>query len=130
MDFGLSIKDLGWKFRYYPLEFKQFLVQLRKEGDRLIIDDLRGEIGESNLMMTATLGNIADTARENIYGSLVLESDLLDFNELLNYRLPDELQDTITLDSAEMREPPLVDQINYPDFDFKLVLGQVRYGNY
>ena len=130
MDFGLSIKDLGWKFRYYPLEFKQFLVQLRKKGDRLIIDDFRGEIGESNLKMTATLENINDTARENIYGSLVLESNLLDFNELLNYQLPEEMKDSSLIDTTEVREPPRLDQINYPDFDFTLNLGEVRYGNY
>jgi len=128
LDFGLSIEDLGWNFRYYPLQFENFSVSLSKEEDNLIIDDFSGQIGESNLKMTASLGNIADTARENLYGNLKLESDLLDFNELLNYQLPDELMDTTGSDSMEIREPPRLDKIEYPMFDFEVDINELRYG--
>jgi len=80
--------------------------------------------------MSATIGNFTDSLIENLYGSLVLESDLLDFNELLNYQLPEELLDTTALDTAEVREPPRLDQIAYPEFNFQVNIGEVRYGDY
>lgn len=128
MDFGLNIKDLGWNFRYYPLTFEQFLVQIRRKGDQLFIDNFQGKVGESNLKMSATLGNFTDSLRENLYGSLILESDLLDFNELLNYQLPKKLKDTTNLDSTDVQEPPRLDQLEYPRFDFTLNIGELRYG--
>ena len=130
LDFGLEISDLEWNFRYYPLEFNDFFVQIRRMGNRLFIDDFQGSVGESNLKMSATLENFTDTVFENLKGSLVLHSDLLDFNQLLNYQLPEELQDTVVGDSSELREPPRLDQINYPQFDFTLDVGELRYGEY
>lgn len=128
LDFGLDIIDLGWNFRYYPLTLEQFLISLRRKENQLYIDNFQGKIGESNIKMTAHLGNFNDSLVENLYGSLVLESDLLDFNELLNYQLPEELQDTTLQDTTEIREPPRLDQIEYPQFDFTVDIGELRYG--
>ena len=128
LDFGLDIVDLGWNFRYYPLTFEQFLITIRRKENQLYIDNFQGKIGESNVKMTAHLGNFNDSLVENLYGSLVLESDLLDFNELLNYQLPEELQDTTLQDTTEIREPPRLDQIEYPQFDFTVDIGELRYG--
>ena len=130
LDFGLSIENLGWNFRYYPLYFEQFLIKLRRSGDQLIIDNLQGSVGESNLKLEAIIGNFSDSLVENMYGSLVLESDLLDFNELLNYQLPDALRDTSGLDTSVTREPPRLDQINYPSFDFTVDIGALRFGGF
>ena len=127
-DFGLSIDSLEWSFRYYPLSFEQFLIRVRKMGDSLVIDDFEGRVGESNLKMSAHVGNFTDSLVENMHGSLVLESDLLDFNALLNYQLPEELQDSSAVDSAEIREPPRLDEISYPSFSFRVDIGEVRYG--
>ena len=128
VDFGLSIDSLDWSFRYYPLSFEQFLIKVRKIGDSLVIDDFEGRVGESNLNMSAHIGNFTDSLLENMHGSLVLESDLLDFNALLNYQLPEELKDSAAIDSAEIREPPRLDEISYPSFDFRVDIGEVRYG--
>ncbi len=130
VDFDLNIENLGWNFRYYPLSFEQFLIQVRRRGDSLIIDDFEGSVGESNLKMAASIGNFTDSLVENMYGNLVLESDLLDFNALLNYHLPDELIDSSQLDSSELREPPRLDQINYPSFDFTVDIGELRFGDF
>ena len=127
-DFGLNIKNLGWNFRYYPLAFDNFHLQARKVGNELVIDAFEGQVGESNLKMTAMVGNFNDTVRQNLYGHVALESDLLDFNELLNYQLPDELRDTAVSDTSDVREPPRLDQIEYPDFNFKVDVGELRYG--
>ena len=129
IDFSLNVSELGWNFRYYPLTFDQFLMKIRKIGDHLFVDDFRGKIGESNLKMKASLGNITDSL-ENLVGNLALESDLLDFNELLNYQLPEDLKDSTMVDSAEIREPPRLDQIDYPRFSFNVDIDELRYGSY
>lgn len=128
LDFELDITDLDWNFRYYPLSFKQFLVRLKRRGNQLIIEDLRGKVGESNIKLTASLSNFTDSLTENLTGNLVLESDLLDFNELLNYQLPEELKDSLLRDSMELREPPRLDQINYPELNLEVDIGELRYG--
>ena len=127
LDFALHIEDMAWNFRYYPLSFEKFLLELRREGDELFIDDLEGRVGESDLKMKANIGNFNDSL-ENMYGSLVLESELLDFNALLNYHLPEELLDSAGTDSSELRKPPRMDQISYPSFDFVLDIGEMRLG--
>ena len=142
LDLTLHISDLGWNFRYYPLAFDQFLIRVRKEGDQLFVDDFRGKVGESNLKMKASIRNITDSL-ENMEGNLVLESDLLDFNELLNYQDPDQLKDSARTDiartdiartdiaradSANTGTPPRLDQIDYPRFSFSVDIGELRYG--
>ena len=94
----------------------------------MIIDEFEGKVGESNLKLNALVGNFSDSLRQNLYGNMVLESDLLDFNELLNYQLPETLRDTAGSDTSEVREPPRLDQIEYPDFSFNVDIGELRYG--
>jgi len=36
LDFGLKVEELGWKFRYYPFTFEQFLIQIRRKGDLIV----------------------------------------------------------------------------------------------
>ena len=88
MDFNVDIADLGWQFRYYPNAIRQFSLKARKKGADLFIDNLEGNVGESNLKMSGLIGNYADSSLENLYGNLVLQSDLLDFDRLLDYHLP------------------------------------------
>lgn len=126
LDFGLDIWDLGWNFRYYPLSFEDFIIVMDREGERLVIDEFQGNIGESNLKMSATLENFTDTVFENLKGEFVLESDLLDFNSLLNYRPPD----ATATSNKEQKEPPRLDQINYPSFSFNMDIGELRYGDF
>ena len=63
---------------------------------------------------------------ENLKGELVLESGLLDFNKLLNYRAPE----TAASSTKEKREPPSLDQIDYPSFSFVVDIGELRYGDF
>jgi hypothetical protein len=129
LDFALHVNDMNWNFRYYPLSFEHFLIKLRRNGDSLIIDDFEGRIGESNLKMAAIIGNFTDSL-EHMNGSLELESDLLDFNTLLNYQPPKELVDSTGKDSTELREPPRLDQISVPNFDFMVDIGELRIGSF
>ncbi len=138
LDFGLNIWDLGWNFRYYPLSFEDFIIVINREGERLFIEEFQGKIGESNLKMKATLENFTDTVLENLKGEMVLESDLLDFNKLLNYHVPEEsleatkadLPDSAETSQVDKREPPRLDQIEYPSFNFVVDIGELRYGDF
>jgi len=138
LDFGLDIWDLGWNFRYYPLTFENFAIVVQREGERLLIKEFQGNIGESNLKMTATLENFTDTVLENLKGELILESELLDFNQLLNYQIPETEGETVPADMPEAsetdnvdgREPPRLDQLKYPNFNFIVDIGELRYGDF
>lgn len=134
LDFALNVQDLKWKFRYYPLAFENFNMEISREGEDLLIHNFQGKVGESNLKMQARLENFRDTLVENLKGELVLESDLLDFNSLLNYQMPMEDTDSsqIAADTvhAGQKEAPRLDQIAYPQFSFMVDIGELRYGDF
>ena len=130
LDFNLNIMDLGWNFRYYPLPFNKFQAQIRRAGDHLFINDFQGMVGESNLKLDASVGNFTDTLIENMYGSLVLESDLLDLDKLLDYQMPEDLKVPSMVDTTDKREPSRLDQVEYPQFDFTVNVGELRFGEY
>ncbi|MCD4710442.1 MAG: hypothetical protein K8R52_06310, partial [Bacteroidales bacterium] len=127
LDFEVDIEDLGWSFRYYPLTFKDFLIRMKREGDLLLIDNFQGSIGESNLKLSASLGNFTDSLVENMYGSFELHSDLLDFNQLLNYQQPEEVSGVRETDSAEVREPLRLNEVDYPQIDITVDIGELLY---
>ncbi|MCP4310341.1 MAG: hypothetical protein GY790_03680, partial [Bacteroidetes bacterium] len=167
-DFGVDITDMGWHFRYYPMAIDSFRIRAQKEGDKLLIDNLEGNIGESNLKLSALIGNYADSSLENLYGNLELHSDLLDFDKLLNYQLPIELKESPLPDSAvslasavssespvsivsassassvsatsatsavslasavssDSEEPQRLDQMEFPNFNLNLDIGELRF---
>ena len=128
MDFGIDIEDLGWSFRYYPSMFKDFLIQIERKGDVLEIDNFQGSIGENNMVLSASIGNFTDSLVENMYGSFELYSDLLDINQLLNYKQPKETDEDTASDSAEMREPPKINEMEFPNIDFTVNIGELHYG--
>jgi hypothetical protein len=130
LDFGIDISDLGWNFRYYPSRFKDFLIQIYRMGDHLIIENVQGSIGENNLVLSASIENFADSLMENIYGSIELYSDLLDINQLLSYQLPEERIGDAEADSAQVREPPEISEIDFPNIDFTVNIDELNYGKH
>jgi len=130
MDFGIDIEDLGWSFRYYPSMFKDFLIQVERKGDLLEIENFQGSIGENNMVLSASIGNFTDSLVENMYGSFELYSDLLDFNQLLNYKQPEETNEETSTDSTEVREPPNINEMKFPNIDFTVNIGELHYGNH
>lgn len=130
MDFAVDIKDLGWNFRYYPEAFKDFLIKGKREGDLLVIDNFQGSIGENNVNLSASIGNFTDSLIENMYGSLELYSDLMDFNQLMNYQQPGDVEKTGKRDSAKAREAPKLYELDYPQFDFSVNIGELRYARH
>lgn len=129
-DFRIDIHDLGWRFRYYPDPFRDFLIQISRMGDRLNIENVQGSIGENNLVLSASIENFTDTLIENMSGSMELYSDLLDFNQLLSYHMPEEGSRGPETDSAEFRKPTPISEIDFPNFDFTVNIGELHYGKH
>lgn len=127
LDFEIDIEDLAWKFRYYPERFRNFLIQIKRESDLLTIKNIQGSVGENNMMLSASIGNFTDSLVENMYGNIELYSDLLDFNQLLNYKQPEETDAARTMDSSEVREAPKLYEVEYPEIDFTVNIGEIRY---
>jgi len=129
-DFDLTIHKLEGSYSGYPLPVKQLLARIRREGNRLMIDRLLGKIGDSDLKLNAQVENFMDTVLSNMRGTLVLESDLLDLNELLAIPLPGITMDSTASDSAGQAPPPDLYQFHYPDIEFTLDIGDLRYSLY
>jgi len=130
LDFLIDIEDLGWSFRYYPSKFKDFLIRIERKGDLLVVENFQGSIGENNMALSASIENFTDSLVENIYGSFELYSDRLDINELLNYQQPDEGSEEVDSDSTEVREPPKINEIDFPNIDFTINIGELHYGKH
>ncbi len=129
-DFLIDIEDLGWSFRYYPSKFKDFLIRIERKGDLLVVENFQGSIGENNMVLSASIENFTDSLVENMYGSFELYSDLLDINELLNYQQPDEGSEEANSDSTEVREPPKINEMDFPNIDFTVNIGELHYGEH
>ena len=129
-DFLIDIEDLGWSFRYYPSKFKDFLIRIERKGDLLVVENFQGSIGENNMALSASIENFTDSLVENMYGSFELYSDLLDINELLNYQQPDEGSEEVDSDSTEVREPLKINEMDFPNIDFTVNIGELHYGKH
>jgi hypothetical protein len=57
-------------------------------------------------------------------------SDLLDFNQLLNYQQPEEVKEVLATDSAELHEPLQLNEMDFPNIDFIVNIGELRYGKH
>jgi hypothetical protein len=129
-DFNLDIHDLGWSFRYYPNRFRDFLVQIKREDNFLLVDHILGSIGDVNLNLSAELENFNDSIVENMRGSLELYADLLDVNQLLNYQQSTDSSQLQDNDTTELRESPKLNEMKFPNIDFTVDIGELRYGKH
>lgn len=127
MDFHLDIEEMEWDVGFYPDPFRNFLVRARREGDRMMIDTLRGFVGESSLMLSADLSNFTDTVMENWRGSLVIGSDLLDLDRLMDFTLPGDQPDSTRdeADSLNTVPPPGLDRIAYPNVTVRVDIKEL-----
>ncbi|MBN2697633.1 MAG: hypothetical protein JXR52_02305 [Bacteroidales bacterium] len=131
LDFRVMIENLEWKFRKYPLAFKDFYILANRRENELIIEDFRGRVGESNLEMKGIVNAITDSTGTNVSGKLMVYSDLLDFNELLNYQVRDDLMvsdSSVRMNAVEA--PPELHEIDYPDLEFGVDIKELRYDSY
>jgi hypothetical protein len=129
-EFRLNIHELNADYSGYPLPVSGFSTMVRRKGDQLQIDRLQGKVGSSDLKLNAMVDNFTDTVLSHLKGYLAIQSDLLDLNELLVLPLPESTADTLEADSSDVGGPPQLYRYDYPDFEFTLDVGELRYGDY
>ena len=61
VNFSLVVNKLRWGFKNYPLNFRDFYIKIRREDSMVFVDEFSGKVGESDLKMTAVLGNFFDS---------------------------------------------------------------------
>ncbi|HDS08433.1 MAG TPA: hypothetical protein ENO05_12495 [Bacteroides sp.] len=133
-DFELDIKELGCSFGTIPLALDQFVVKIRKESHRVTVEDFRGRVGENNLVMRASLEHVTDSLQE-MTGNIFLESELLDFNQLMYFNRtkaqgdPEGMTDTVK-DSSQSGQPLRLDRLQYPQINVVMDLGEIRLADY
>jgi len=129
-DFRINIEELQADYSGYPLPVSNLSTSIRREGDRLFIDQFQGQVGSSDLKLSAMVENFTDSVLSNLAGHLDIQAHLLDLNELLVFPLPVEAADTIPGDSSGVSPPPLLYQYDYPDFKLTLDIGELRYEDF
>jgi hypothetical protein len=132
VDFRLDIENMGLDIHFYPLPLRHFQLRVIREGNRLVIDTLRFNLGENSLMLSADLLNFTDTIIENWQGSLNIGSGLLDLDNLLDFQLPGvepaEVEpEEVTEDVAE---PFRLNRIGYPGMSFRIDIRELVYQDF
>ena len=128
--FSLTIQELVAAYSGYPLPVDQFQTSIRRDQNRLYVDQLSGKVGNSNLTLNAMIDNFTDTVLSKMNGYIVLQSDLLDLNELMQFPLPVATADTTAGDTTGTGLAPQLSQFDYPDLDLTLDVRELRYDEY
>lgn len=126
-DISFSSNDLHWKFVKYPLEVKDFTIDVAAKDSVIIVNSFKGTVGESNLNLKASIENLFDSTKV-ISGKMDLSSDLLNFNQLLSYELflAQEGTEEVVSPDTTLTESFALDQISFPDLDLKLDIHEIR----
>ena len=131
VNFAVLVDNLQWKFKNYPLAFRDFYISAQRQGNEIIIDNFQGKVGDSNIKLHGVIGNNLDSAGNNFFGKLAVESNLLDFNELFNYQVEKEIYDSDASGTTTgQKVPPKLHEIDYPDFELDVDIRELRYDAY
>ena len=79
------------KMKMHHLRFKDFGGRLHLENDELIVENFRGNLGKSNLLINAQLGLGNDNLLKNQDNHISIKASKLDFDELVVYQKPEDL---------------------------------------
>lgn len=124
-------ETLQFKLKNYSQSFRNFEMDMDFRDSLLTVHKLSGFIGESNFSIRASVSHLFDTAGI-ITGSLDLESDLLDLDQLMSYALPGPAaSDTLisaVADTVDQASAGLTG-LNFPDLEMRLDLNEIRYAD-
>lgn len=81
----LTFNNLEGKMKVHPLKLENFKGSLSYSDNQVHLRNFSGKMGESDLKASVNLYTGTDEARKKAINKIVLRSDFLDLDELLNY---------------------------------------------
>jgi len=106
-DYRLRIKQFDFELSLFPIAFRNLKINSYKENDRLVIEELSGNIGRSDLLLKGSLEERPGGSGVSKYlAELDLRSQYLDLDELLGMHLPggEALVPRQSADTAALKE--------------------------
>jgi len=126
-DIEFTSDELHWAFVKYPLELKDFDIDLATRDSVIFVNSFKGTVGESDLNLKASIANLFDSTKL-VSGKIDLSSDLLNVSQLLNYNLflAQEGSEEMAAPDTAVQGPLGLDQFPFPDLDLNLDLHEIR----
>jgi hypothetical protein len=127
--FRFTTDDIHWDFKYYPLSFRDFEIDVEHIDSLIKVNTFEGRIGESNIKLIASVANLLDSTKA-MSGNLTIESDLLDINELLKYELMADVDTThvVEQDTLVKEKKSLgLHEFDIPAFQLNVDIKELRY---
>ena len=114
---------LEGKMKLHPLKFEKFNGAIHLENNYLKVSQLKGRMGNSDLMLS--VGYYLGEGKPQKRNSIVLHSNYLNLNDLLNVNLPEAKSKPVQHDSVFS-----IYDFDFPDLDIQVKAQQLIYQNY
>jgi len=133
-DMDLFINKLNFNWSAYPFEVSDLNMSAVRTGSHLVIDHFKGNVGNSMISLSGFLDNFTDSLLSSMKGRLVLNSELIDLDEILKiYYASDTVN--ISESSVEAETVPAEDSsffsslssYSYPELQLQLGIEKIRY---
>ncbi|MEX2370050.1 MAG: hypothetical protein WD578_03510 [Bacteroidales bacterium] len=127
-NFDFLCNEFNMEFSDFPLSLNFSDIDIRHIDSLLIINRLKGSLGQSNLDLRASLANILDSTR-TISGNLDIRSELLEVDEILNYPfvgISSAKRDTVKI-KENQGESKSGRMLELPDVTMNLDVKRLRY---
>ncbi|MFZ5940491.1 MAG: hypothetical protein ACOYXB_07950 [Bacteroidota bacterium] len=130
-DLDLSIKNLHFCWSAYPFEVAGMDLRAERKGDRLIIDQMKGKVGQSDINISGYVDNFLDSLTTAMKGQLRLRSDMISLDEILEvYYSGEEEPEADAPAIAEEDNGSFFSRLsryNYPQISLDLNVGTIVY---
>lgn len=113
--------------KYYPLPIRDFTIDIENRDSLIKVNRFDGSIGENNFNLKAEVVHLLDSTGQ-MGGTVLIQSDLLDIDEILNYQLLSETEEQLVEenDSAVSVSAGL-HEIDFPDLVLNLDVKEFRF---
>jgi hypothetical protein len=115
------------KMKVHTLRFKDFGGRIHLEGDELLVEDFRGNLGKSKILINAQLGLAEDNLLKDQHNHISIKASKLDFDELVVYKEADSLYAS----SPEDHEKGFnIYEVPFPNLKVDLDIKDLNYHRY
>jgi len=118
---------LETKMKLHHLRFKDFGGRIHLEGDELLVEDFRGNLGKSDILINAQLSLAEDNLAKDQDNHIIFKASKLDFDELVIYKETDSL----FASSPEEHENGFnIYELPFPNLKLDLDIKDLNYNRY